>query len=401
MRLIRDKFIYLYKNVYDVLDLVRFRIRYSLKKKEISIKPIWLFSERPIDARDNGVILFEYVRKNHPEIDAYYIISESVNDTIDYKRVESIGNLIHYKTKEHKNIFMQANVLVCAHFRGNIEPWRERVMKFLYKGYYDKKFVFLQHGVIYNDLSHYIKKEVSNFDLFITGAEPEYEHLLETVGYSEKQIKYIGLARHDLLHDIKTKKQILVMPTWRRYIACDSINNRDKIFKKTTYFKYYQEFINSERLDKFLIDNDLELVFYLHAEMQKYLHNFSTGSKKIILADKSKYDVQNLLKESKVLITDYSSVMFDFAYMKKPIINYTFDRDDFYKHLKPGYFSVEKDGFGQVTKDLGGVLDELDKIVKNSFNLSEKYKNRVEKFFVLHDTNNRRRNVKEILKLNI
>ncbi len=398
IRLVRDKLKYLYWNVFDAIDLTCFRVEYFFKNQK-KTKPVWLFSERPFDARDNGVVLFEYVRKNYPEIDAYYIISEKVNNTIDYKRVEAIGNLVHHKSKQHKAIFMKADMLISAHFRGSIEPWRERIMKLLYRDYYKKKFVFIQHGVIYNDLSHYIKKEVSKFDLVIAGAEPEYKYLLKTLGYSKKEMKYTGLARHDLLHEPKVKNQILVMPTWRRYIACDTISNKDKIFQKSSYFKHYQELIDSEELHIFLEKNNLKLVFYLHAEMQKYLHNFNTKSKNIILASKDKYDVQTLLKESKLLITDYSSVMFDFAYMQKPIINYMFDKKDFDKHLKSGYFSIEKEGFGEVCKNLECVLKKINEIAKNDFTLSKKYLDRIKTFFVLNDKNNRKRITNEILKL--
>ena len=44
---------------------------------------------------------------------------------------------------------------------------------------------------------------------------------------------------------------------------------------------------------------------------------------------------------------DYSSIAFDFAYMKKPLIYYQFDQDKYYtNHFAKGYFDCERDGFG-------------------------------------------------------
>ena len=61
------------------------------------------------------------------------------------------------------------------------------------------------------------------------------------------------------------------------------------------------------------------------------------------------YDVQDLLKRSKILITDYSSVFYDFAYMKKEVIYYQFDYNDFFKkHYEIGNFNFEKNGFGPI-----------------------------------------------------
>ena len=51
--------------------------------------------------------------------------------------------------------------------------------------------------------------------------------------------------------------------------------------------------------------------------MQNNLQEFQTSSDNIILADWKNYDIQELLKESAFLITDYSSVFMDFAYMRK------------------------------------------------------------------------------------
>ncbi|UKI38154.1 MAG: CDP-glycerol glycerophosphotransferase family protein [Clostridiales bacterium] len=58
---------------------------------------------------------------------------------------------------------------------------------------------------------------------------------------------------------------------------------------------------------------------YLHYELQKFSHLFKTDLQNVKIADFKNYGVRELLTNSSLLVTDYSSVFFDFAYMRKPI----------------------------------------------------------------------------------
>ena len=58
---------------------------------------------------------------------------------------------------------------------------------------------------------------------------------------------------------------------------------------------------------------------------------------------------QDLLNNSSVLLTDYSSVFFDFAYLKKPVIYYHPENDSY--HYEGSYFDYETMGFGDVAID--------------------------------------------------
>jgi len=91
------------------------------------------------------------------------------------------------------------------------------------------------------------------------------------------------------------------------------------------------------------------LVFYPHIEMQKHLAQFHTDSARVYLADSTTHDVQQLLLDCALLITDYSSVFFDVAYLEKPELYYQFDETEFRQyHYKQGYFDYRRDGFGPV-----------------------------------------------------
>ena len=375
-----------------------------IKSEAFSMLPekIWLLSERGNEAKDNAYALFKYIRKNHPEIPAYYVMTQEESNV--YETLNELGNVIDKNSHQHKMLFLKSKYLICTHARGTITPWNLHVLDTVYPAYQNKKYVFLQHGVIHNDVSKELNKKTQNFDLFICGAKPEYDYIVQNFGYSEDEVKYTGLARYDNLHSIKTKKQILLMPTWRAEICQPSwINERivnDSIFLTSEYYKTYQALLNSQLLSTLLEENNIELIFYPHYEVQQYLKYFSTRSQNIKIASKNDYDVQTLLIESKLLITDYSSVFFDFGYMQKPSIFYQFDEKTFFDtHYKRGYFNYKTDGFGIVCNYQERLLKEIEKVINTDFLMNEKYAKRVERFFPLYDTHNCQRIYNEIVTL--
>jgi CDP-glycerol glycerophosphotransferase (TagB/SpsB family) len=103
------------------------------------------------------------------------------------------------------------------------------------------------------------------------------------------------------------------------------------------------------------------------------------------------YDYKKAFREGALLLTDYSSVAFDFAYLGKPVIYTRFDEDQVYggQHIFTKiYISAEKDGFGPVVKSYDSTIKELLKSVKNGFVMSEKYQMRVKNFYFHHDREN-------------
>ena len=103
-------------------------------------------------------------------------------------------------------------------------------------------------------------------------------------------------------------------------------------------------------------------------------------------------------KKAGILVTDYSSVSMDFAYMKKPLVYYQFDREDFTRsHLPTGYFDYERDGFGPVCKNENSLITELEHIFQNDCTINQHYIDRIEKFFLLYDSNNCERTYQAII----
>ena len=186
------------------------------------------------------------------------------------------------------------------------------------------------------------------------------------------------------------------MPTWRQYLKGDPTIK----FAESEYAKIWNRLLNNKDLILALRENNLQLVFYPHYEMQKHLSVFKSDCDEVIIAGIKDYDVQQLLKESKLLITDYSSVLFEFAYMRKPMVYLQFDRERFFiEHYNKGYFDHSEMGFGEVVFDEKEAVKVILTYINNNFTMKSEYKNRIEGFFPFYDKENCARIFNEIEKL--
>ena len=126
--------------------------------------------------------------------------------------------------------------------------------------------------------------------------------------------------------------------------------------------------------------------------MQPYLSFFQSNHPNVKIASWKEYDIQDLLINSDLMITDYSSVLFDYAYLKKPIIFYQFDYEDFRKgQYREGYFDFSKQKIGKVCESLEVVVDSVKEIAVNEFKITDECREYIEQFFVLNDNKNSER----------
>ena len=99
----------------------------------------------------------------------------------------------------------------------------------------------------------------------------------------------------------------------------------------------------------------------------------------------SEINVQDVLAQSAVVVTDYSSIAFDAAIVHRPVVYYQFDRDRVFGggHLtKPGYFSYDRAGFGPVALEHDQVLEALNTTLANGREPAPEYMRRIERTFV-------------------
>lgn len=359
-------------------------------------KHIWIVCERGTDARDNGYHMFRYIREQHPEQSVYYIIEK---ESADYSKVAAFGNTVDRGSLKHWLLYLGAEVKISTHINGFIPETNWHYYLFASRRQKTEKVVLLQHGVIKDNMRSYYRDR-TNITLFICGAKPEYDYILSHYGYSEDELKYTGLARFDSLHDFAVRRQVLIMPTWRNWLSTGSSEFSAQDLQDSTYFKKWSAVLRGERLNLLAQKYGVSFVFYPHYALQPFLHLFECNSEYITIADFASFDVQQLLKESMLLVTDFSSVFFDFAYMQKPVLYYQFDEVEYRAHhYAQGYFDYRRDGFGEVVTEESELVDLLEQYLKDDCRFKPQYRQRIQGFFPLNDMHNCERIYNEIIKL--
>ena len=259
--------------------------------------------------------------------------------------------------------------------------------------------IFLQHGITKDDVSNFLNRYKKNYSIIITASKYEYKFFLSSkYSYTTKNIKLTGFSRFDnyiINEKINyTENKILLIPTWRmnikgtwRPITYEGIYSDN--FIKTDFYEFYNSLMNSPKLLDAMKKYNYKGIFCLHPSFSEQWRDFKNNS---IFSIMDKYNYQSLLSEASLLITDYSSVFFDFAYMKKPIIYTQFDYEKYRKnHYKKGYFDYILNGFGPVCLDLETCINSIIDELKGGCKMKKKYLRRVQKFFSFFDRNNNER----------
>lgn len=363
---------------------------------KLSGKRIWLICEDKNEARDNGFCFFKYMNSHPNEIETYYAISKK---SADLEKVLATGKTVNYGSLFHWILYFACEFNISSQKAGKPNAAVCFVLEVF--GIIKSKAVFLQHGITINR-AEWLFNENAKIKKFICGAAPEFDYVKEHFGYPPENVLYLGFPRFDDYHGIEPdKKQIVLMPSWREWIASKNEFSNEfedtKNFTNTEYYRKYQEFINSKELDALLCENKIKMYFYPHRNMQKYIDFFSTDSKNIIIVDNKSSDIRELLINSAAMITDYSSVALDFAYMKKPVIYYQFDEERFRRaQYAEGYYSYRDSGLGVVTNTAEDTVRELKSIIERDFALSDSAEKAHGEFFSIWDDKNCERIYKEL-----
>ena len=159
------------------------------------------------------------------------------------------------------------------------------------------------------------------------------------------------------------KKIILYAPTWKDDQKNDSWEH------------YFNLEIDLERLyDKF--GEEYIILLKMHHLVSE---NIQIDEKmKDFAIDVSNYDdIQELYILSDILITDYSSVFFDFAHSRRPILFFVPDLEHYINDVRGLYLNMESDMPGPIIKD----NDYLIECIENIDAIKEEFKEKYDEFY--------------------
>ena len=363
-----------------------------------ALKNCWILMDRVHKADDSAEHLCRWLMREHPETKAVFVLDRKSKD---WDRLAREGfPLVAYLRKKHLAALAGAAWLISTHVDDPvIDPFHTRVL-FGKPAY---KVAFLQHGIIKEDLSRWLNQ--ISLDVMVTSARREYESLLSgRYKFTKREIVLTGLPRLDaLLAKAKTMRKgrtILFCPTWRQHLRRTPVHvpgmqaGEARLFGQSHFFKAWSALAGSPALAKLSRETGYKMLFLPHPEVVRFLPLFPRSEAFTYLDWNTLKSVQDLLASCAMAVTDYSSLVFDAAYIGRPIAYYHFPEvPDMYasNERRLGYFDYARDGLGPVFREQAGLEAWIEEMIGLDCARQEPYESRALSFYGRPDGQNCRR----------
>jgi CDP-glycerol glycerophosphotransferase (TagB/SpsB family)/glycosyltransferase involved in cell wall biosynthesis len=343
---------------------------------------IWLFMDRHDRADDNAEWFFRYCADKDDGVERYFVLS---GDSPDFARLSEYGKTVAYGSKEHKMLYLFAERNIVSNMYPH--PFGSNERYSLFAGLLVSRLVYLRHGVSTFDMSRLLNRQTRNIKLLAASSREEADGILNNgnYGYGGGTVKITGMPRFDGLRDEKTK-QIVFMPKWRsEFFPKGALSAYNPDFKDSDFVKACGALLTDARLAETAERYGYELLFRPHPNVYPQIGDFASDPRVRIVDPALSY--RDVFARAALLITDYSSVAFDFAYLKKPVIYYQFSPG----FLKPGCFDYANKGFGEVVTGLEELTALVESYLQSGCEMRETHRRRVSSFFAHNDGENSRR----------
>lgn len=323
----------------------------------------WVFADRARDADDNAEHLYRWVRKHHPEINAWFLLNPG---TPDWDRLAREGFRLIGPGPLRKLLLLNAAHVISSHPENGTGGFDRR----LYGDAMRWRFTYLKHGISKDDQSAYYRDQ--GFDCVLAPSPAEYESFVaDDTAYdlTAREVIRCNLPRHDRLLELAAAlspeeiDEIVVMPTWRGRLIDDDLSFERKmaLMRESEYARTWSQVLNDPTLRDLAAANGKKIVFVPHSNLVPYLAAFDLPSHVTVV--RKGESIQPHLARCWAFVTDYTSVAFDVALLRRPVFYLQFDKEEFYRgahNWRRGYFDYERDGFGPVAR----TPSELDELMK-------------------------------------
>jgi len=334
---------------------------------------------------DNPKYLFLYVKRNHPEIRPIWLAhrAEVVRD-LTRKGYEV------YKALTLKGFLysLRAGCAVISHGLADINGFAIGNAKIVQLSHgtplkkigrdCNSDYLFGHRGgnklrVKIIDLKDRISPfHITNLDILIASSEESSRKLASAFKVNANQLFVTGHPRDDALFDT----------TWLNSNECEYLANIRKKISFKYVFTYLPTFRDKEKqgLDlfgkyHFQIDTVQQILEKLKAILIVKAHfsgeklnlpiNKQRSKRIFVVTDEELPDVYPLLKQTDMLITDYSSVYFDYLLLKRPIIFTPFDIDEYVKEDRELYYNYDEVTPGPKAKDWPEMFRLIEEVIQN------------------------------------
>lgn len=329
----------------------------------------------------NPKAIYEYMVKNHPEYKMFWSVDERFIENFAGEQLQLIRRFsLKWIWVMSTSKYWITNCRMPMRIRKSkgtiyVQTWHGTPLK---KLVFDLKEVHIPNTTTQNYKAEFYQ-ESRRWDYLLSPNSYASEIFTSAFCFDQKIIEY-GYPRNDILYNgndqtyiaqVKeklgiplAKKVILYAPTWR-----------DDEVHTTGGYKFDLPFDIAELQKKY---NGTHVVLlrmhYLIAEnfdlssYDGFVYDFSIG-----------VDINELYLISDLLITDYSSVFFDYANLKRPIIFYMYDIERYRDVLRGFYIEIENEAPGPIVKTMTELVAFLDLLNQDGAYLD--YKERYQKFY--------------------
>lgn len=311
-------------------------------------KYVWLIGENLGQTTNNNSYYFwdHVMDKPEDEIEKYFILEKNKKNKNFVKKLPSNKrkHVIWRNSLKHWKYYNLSDMFLVTLSYKDVLPtkllWKEVKMAI------KRPVIYLQHGTLAMKKLGYNGKSYNNnmfrFVLYNKNIREQFSrenHFKDyQLYYGEFHPRYKELVRRyeEYKKDSNLQRQILWFMTWREYFG----DNKET----KAYIDNIKKILENPKLVKYLKEKNVKLKICLHQffdmEKKKYLQENISGDY-VEIVHPSDVDVMDELAKSERLITDYSSVGFDFTTLNKPVILYQPDIDTYLKG-RPLYCTVDE-----------------------------------------------------------
>lgn len=344
---------------------------------KMSVKDNWVFCESFFGKSysDSPKYIYEYLQKNYPGKYRFIWVMDKKGTVIPYKHTEVKRFSIrycYYLARCKYYVFNSRQPVWIKKRKGNVflQTWHGTPLK---------KLVFDLEDI--NSATPRYKKETYNQSRswdYLVAANKFSSITFKRCFIFHKTILETGYPRNDILHwDNKEeiaarikerlnipgdKKVILYAPTWRddEYYTKGQYKFTLKLDLPLMKKELGDEYVILLRTHYFIADS-LDV-----AGLEGFAYNVSDYD-----------DISELYLISDYLITDYSSVFFDYANLKRPMLFYTYDLEKYRDVLRGFYIDIEEELPGPLLFTTEEVIDAF----RNMDEIVRKYKDKYDVFY--------------------
>ena len=339
---------------------------------------IWLFGENLGKTANNNSFYFwkHVINKKKDSINKYIILEKNKSNRELYKELneKEKKSVVWRNSLKHFILFFKADMYFVTLSYRDIRPEKFGNKEYNFK--IERPLVYLQHGTIgIKKIGYRGNTYNNNMFRFIYYNKNIKEDLIEQNDFRKYQLyygkylpRYKELVRKNNL-ELKRKtenNQILWFLTWREY--------KENSLASKIFIKKINYILKNEQLNEYLKKNNIKLRFCIHqlykTNAEEFMEDVDTKNIELIYA--SDINLMDEIVKSKMLITDYSSLGFDFTFLKKPVVLFQPDRED-YLAKRETYCTLE-----ELEKySIDSNEEFIDTIINEKYDINEFFSSRI------------------------